>query len=95
MSPALHTGNFAGMLADLAVCRKQRTFRTSASILSATINFLYMVFLHFTSKADGTYPYDFLQKMPAPFGIVLTACVLVLGVEGLFLAARKLKQKAE
>ena len=82
------------MLADLAVCRKERTFRTSASVLSAVINFLYMVFLHFTSKADGTYPYAFLESMPAPFGIVLTALILVVGVESLFLGARKLKQKA-
>lgn len=81
------------MLADLAVCKKQRTFRTSASVLSAAINVFYMVFLHFTSKADGTYPYAFLESLPAPFGIVLCALVLVVGVEGLFLGARKLKQK--
>ncbi len=94
VSPALHTGNFAGMLADLAVCQNQRSFRASASLLSAVVNFIYIVFLHFTSKADGTYPYDFLESMPAPFGIILTAVILVVGVEVLFLADRKLKQKA-
>ena len=80
------------MLADLFICWRQRTFRTSASMLSGAINIVYMVFLHFTSKADGCYPYAFLESMPAPYGIAVTALVLVAGVEGLFLLARRLKR---
>lgn len=82
------------MLADLAVCWEERTFRTSSSILSASMNIIYVAFLYFTSAADGCYPYAFLESLPEPHGIILTAVILVVGVEALFLGSRKLKAKA-
>lgn len=81
------------MLVDMLVCPEERTFRRSSSILSAGINFAYMGFLYVTSKADGCYPYAFLESLPEPLGILLTAGILVAGVEGLFLAAKQLKKK--
>ena len=93
VSPALHTGNFAGLLLDLWACQEQRTFRTSSSILSAAINIAYMAYLYYTRIANGSYPYAFLESMPEPFGVILTAIILVVGVEALFLGARKSKEK--
>lgn len=60
VSPALHTGNFVGLAADLAVSRHQRTFRSSSSLLSAAINLAYMAFCYYTRILNGSYPYRFL-----------------------------------
>lgn len=60
VSPALHTGNFAGLLADLLVSGKQRTFRSSASLLSAAVNLAYMAFCYRCRVLNGSYPYRFL-----------------------------------
>ena len=49
VSPALHTGNFAGLLTDLYVAREHRTFRVSSSILAAVINLIYMAFWYISA----------------------------------------------
>jgi hypothetical protein len=93
VSPALHTGNFAGLIADMLVSHSHRSFRTSASVLCGGINVAYMVFCYYLRLVNGSYPYAFLEKAPEPWGVVAAAGILVVGVQVLFLGARKLKER--
>jgi len=93
VSPALHTGNFAGLTADMLVSHPHRTFRTSASALCVAISVAYMAFCYYLRQVNGSYPYAFLEKAPEPWGIVASAGILVVGVQVLFVGARKLKER--
>ena len=67
VSPALHTGNFAGLLTDLYVAREHRTFRLSSSILAAVINLIYMAFWYISTMTmlDILSVFTRLVKAPA------------------------------
>eukprot|EP00891_Asterochloris_glomerata_P006268 jgi/Astpho2/6268/Aster-x0276 len=88
VSPVLHTGNFIGMLADYAVSRRQRTFSHAGAALQAAWMALYLALCLAIKHVNGKYPYDFMNELPEPQGMLLATVVLTGAVTITYYAAR-------
>lgn len=68
----VHYWNSLIALADLLVSRN-RTFSRRAQNIALSIAFFYIVWIHVVKVFNKIYPYPFLNKLPQPYGIIITS----------------------
>lgn len=70
----VHYWNSLITLVDLAFSRN-RTFSRRSQNIALSIAFFYIVWIHVVKMFNKSYPYPFLNKLPQPYGIIITSVV--------------------
>lgn len=71
-----------------AVSRRQRTFSHAGAALQAAWMALYLALCLAIKHVNGKYPYDFMNELPEPQGMLLATVVLTGAVTITYYAAR-------
>lgn len=88
ISPVLHTGNVVAAVADLWVSKPNRTFQMRALVLSQSLVIGYLGWCVAAKHVNGSFPYDFMNDMEQPYGMIKTAAALMAIVAAIFMLAR-------
>jgi len=68
----VHYWNSMIALVDLLASRN-RTFSRKAQNIALSMAFFYIVWIHVVKVFNKIYPYPFLNKLPQPYGIIITS----------------------